>query len=255
MNASSKYSVAVEEYPGNMQDVKRPSAADADFHKRVWARPTEDYERFIRDIGFVAQDYVLDAGCGYGQWSAALSRVNKRVTGIDINPDRIGNVLSSPVARACGNLDVLSGDLENMPFESEIFDAVFCYSVVYSTDYNRSIAEIYRVLKPGGMLFVNTNDWGWYIKNLVVGHNDSPGFSSRLMAAQTILNTVEFRFKRTLKKGKNLVMPQSDFHRLLRRTGFEGIQQGPFSEQLFVPSNWYAMRAGYDTLCFKRALT
>lgn len=251
MDAISEPSIALEEYLANVQDMKRLSAADFDFLKRVWKRPLEDYERFICDIGIVANDDVLDAGCGFGQWSVALSRANRRVTGIDFDSERITIASNAPLARACENLKILEGDLENMPFENEAFDAVFCYSVIYSTDYKRSIAEIYRVLKPGGKLFVNTNDWGWYIKNLFVTHNDSPGFSSRLMATQTILNTLRFGITGSRRKGGNLVMPQADFHRFLMRTGFEEIQSGPFSKQAFVPSDWHSLRAGYDTICVK----
>ena len=45
-------------------------------------------ERLI-GIGFNEKGKVLDAGCGYGQWSMALECLNNYVTGVDIEPKRI----------------------------------------------------------------------------------------------------------------------------------------------------------------------
>lgn len=97
--------------------------------------------------------YVLDAGCGTGGLLAFL-RDNVRhldITGIDA---------SEHAVRQCHErgLNTVSHDsVHALPFADEEFDAVLSIDVLYHADVeeNLALAEMSRVLRPGGVLLLN----------------------------------------------------------------------------------------------------
>lgn len=103
----------------------------------------------------------LDIGCSWGRWSIAAARVGYAVSGIDPNP---AAVLAARRVAAQLDLDVdyRSGSSQVIPFADETFDVVFSYSVLQHLAKERvraTIAEIDRVLKPGGLMMVQMPNW------------------------------------------------------------------------------------------------
>lgn len=146
---------------------------------------TLDYYRSRIDyLGLSGLDRVLDAGCGMGQWALALSEFNNQIEGVDLNQGRInvGKKLIQNSGRE--NISLKQGSIEELPFSSNSFDAVFCYGVFMFTDMPRTLAEFNRVLKPGGKLYVNANSYGWYVHLL----RDVPW--NRRPAIGIIMNTL-----------------------------------------------------------------
>jgi len=102
---------------------------------------------------------VLDAGCGYGRNLVYLLRVGCEVFALDANPDGVEQVRQLAVSLGtnlpAGNFQV--GVIERMPFPDAFADVVICSSVLhFSRDddhFDMMISELWRVLKPGGMLF------------------------------------------------------------------------------------------------------
>lgn len=118
------------------------------------------------------RDCVLDAGCGSGRTTIALSRVlgNGRVTALDrFNADYIddgGRALLSRNLRISGLLDrvdVMPGDLTAMPFPDGAFDGAVSTHVVDHLGKNKAkaLGELHRVLKPGGRLLLALWVPGW----------------------------------------------------------------------------------------------
>jgi SAM-dependent methyltransferase len=93
---------------------------------------------------------VLEVSCGHGGGASYLTRTLQpaRYTALDLNP--VGIRFCQQRHRVT-NLDFVQGDAENLPFESNTFDAVInveashCYP-----DFPRFLAEVARVLRPGG---------------------------------------------------------------------------------------------------------
>ncbi len=99
---------------------------------------------------------VLDVGCGRGigvqllleQFGAA------HVHGLDLDPDQIGRAKKRLAARFDERFTLGVGGVECLPFESEMFDAVFDFGMLHHVPvWQQGLAEIERVLKPGGRFF------------------------------------------------------------------------------------------------------
>jgi SAM-dependent methyltransferase len=91
---------------------------------------------------------VLDLGCGPGWYLHALSQVaDVRLTAIDRDPERVA------AAAALGVADVHLGDAQRLPFPDARFDRVLFTEVLeHLPDDAAALAEVARVLRPGGVL-------------------------------------------------------------------------------------------------------
>ena len=102
---------------------------------------------------------VLDAGCGYGRNLVHLLRERCEIFAVDADADGIEHVRQISAALGTGlpaeNFEV--GLIEKMRFPNEFADVVICNSVLhFSRDeehFRAILAELWRVLRPGGMLF------------------------------------------------------------------------------------------------------
>jgi SAM-dependent methyltransferase len=91
---------------------------------------------------------VLDVGCGTGALTRDLGALG-RVVGVDSAPEAIAFARR----RAPGPLCV--GSVEQLPFRGARFDAVAAVDVVEHVDDARALAEIARVLVPGGVALIH----------------------------------------------------------------------------------------------------
>ena len=102
---------------------------------------------------------VLDAGCGYGRNLVHLLRQGCEVFALDEDRQGVEHVRQLAASLECGlpaeNFQV--GLIERMPFADGFADVVMCNSVLHfardEEHFRQMLGEMWRVLRPGGMLF------------------------------------------------------------------------------------------------------
>ncbi|WP_076478828.1 class I SAM-dependent methyltransferase [Williamsia sterculiae] len=141
----------------------------AGFYERAW-RPaftrlfslggeaTADVDReLVEHLGRPGERRILDVACGPGNYTA---RLGERLTGDGccIGLDFSAPMLRQAVADNSGErVAYVRGDAHRLPFPDDSFDAVVCLAALYLIpDPKVVIAELMRVLQPGGEIAVFT---------------------------------------------------------------------------------------------------
>jgi SAM-dependent methyltransferase len=102
---------------------------------------------------------VLDAGCGYGRNLVYMLREGCEVFALDANTEGVEHVraLAAELAPALPAENFQVGVIEKLPWADGLADVVICNSVLhFARDEQHFLAmveELWRVLRPGGMLF------------------------------------------------------------------------------------------------------
>lgn len=194
---------------------------DAGFLRRVYSGGLDKYKKRLARIGFVEKGRILDAGCGFGQWTLAMAQTSKQAIGMDINSERVSVAFQLASTNGCTNVEFRQATLEDIPYPEETFDAIFCYSVLYLTDYRKVFKEFFRILKKGGDLYICTNGPGWYLYNIIAGPNPSIDFCPRWYGLQTFWNTLIRKRNGLSPRTGARVMAPSTTRRTLHKSGFE----------------------------------
>jgi SAM-dependent methyltransferase len=105
-------------------------------------------------LGLKPGERVLDCPCGYGRHMDVLRRLFPDISGLDLDRDCLLRALEyNP------DLRVMRGDMRDMPFRSESFDAALNLfnSFGYFSDLENEmvLSEFSRVLRPGGGLLID----------------------------------------------------------------------------------------------------
>lgn len=89
-------------------------------------------------------EFVLDLGCGDGQLTQRLAATGAHVLGVDASADMVA------AARERG-IEAEQANAELLPFHDATFDAVFSNAALHWVrDHESMLAQVHRVLKPGG---------------------------------------------------------------------------------------------------------
>jgi SAM-dependent methyltransferase len=152
----------------------------------------------FRQIPLRAGMRVLDAGCGSGRHLCEPFRTpGVDVAGVDLNRDDLGKAkgfLSLMAKEQKGRWLVAQADVTKLPFADCSFDVVICSEVLEHIKDNRTaVAELVRVLKPGGDLVVTVpRFWPericWAISR---AYHREPGGHIRIYRKQELMDLLE----------------------------------------------------------------
>ncbi len=134
---------------------------------RQWSRDyrTDDNERFYEQAFDLIVDTlkpepgatILDAGCGSCAHSVRLARRGFKVHAVDFSESALN--MAQQFVRAKGVQDRITLGRESLlelSFPDESFDYVLCWGVLmHIPEVDRAVAELARVLKPGGALVIS----------------------------------------------------------------------------------------------------
>jgi ubiquinone/menaquinone biosynthesis C-methylase UbiE len=149
------YNNAYGNYGADVYRDVRVETYGEDFGQTSWVTNEESAE--IPQLLALSRDsYVLELGCGSGGYALHLAvRIGCRIVGLDINESGVHN--ANQLAQAAGLASLVSFQQadasKNLPFDEETFDAAFSNdSLCHVPERLGVLAEIFRVLKPGGRI-------------------------------------------------------------------------------------------------------
>jgi ubiquinone/menaquinone biosynthesis C-methylase UbiE len=126
-------------------------------------------------------EYLLDIGCASGRQCFILADKCRKVIGTDISKIFVEKAWEHSNRIKSNNVFLLVSDIENIPFPSNYFDKVLCSEVFeHILRPKKAIEEIFRVLKPGGILVISTPNMNgegtlWKrFKRIITGKKFSP---------------------------------------------------------------------------------
>lgn len=128
--------------------------------RKDWGKyPPEELIRFFARHFYSSPDRskvrALDLGCGFGSASWYLAREGFSVTSID-RSRTVLEMLSQRLRQEELELDLLAGEVLELPFKEKSFDVVIdlrCFMCLDWATARSAVAEAHRVLKPGGLFF------------------------------------------------------------------------------------------------------
>jgi len=104
------------------------------------------YEKFKTYLNDCPHPRLLDVGCAQGHEVREFIALGIDAEGVEINPRKVkaGRTLFP-------DIKMRSGNVETLDYPADSFDLVYCRNVVFATDPKKSLPELERVLRPGGI--------------------------------------------------------------------------------------------------------
>jgi SAM-dependent methyltransferase len=167
-------------------------------HIRPWMNPYKFpwiMERIDREAKGLSGKHLLEIGCGMGYDALEFLRRGVRVTAIDLTESAVRLTKKHFEVEGVHAEGVQVGNALALPFADETFDAVWSNGVLHATgDTRRAIAEVRRVLKPGGRAiishFYRRPSWMWTIHRLgrepIEAHDSDPPVNEFYTEAQVL---------------------------------------------------------------------
>jgi SAM-dependent methyltransferase len=174
--------------------------------------PSEHVVRFLKNLDHLDPGYALDIGCGVGRHLALLEAFGYRAFGVDSSWHAVKH--AEAVMADNRERRVWRGDMGNLGEHlnrEDFFDVVLAYGVFYygtRDDMAAAIAEMHRVMRPGGHGFVKTRSiHDWRASGIPEGEPEH-GMPMTFLAKDEIENvyaafsTVTFEATATSTKGR-----------------------------------------------------
>jgi SAM-dependent methyltransferase len=147
--------------------VQRQRAWTPDTRFGAWFQNTSVWRRYVVALALDGFEellggepprarVLLDAGCGAGSaFEEITARFRPaRILGVDIDPQQLAHARQSAARCGCP-VELQRADLRRLDLRSESVDVVLCHQVLHHvTDQAAVLAELRRVLRPGGLLLV-----------------------------------------------------------------------------------------------------
>ncbi len=137
-----------------------------DFYKelgadKLAARKTEEHTK--KELAYLKKyinkkQTIFDLACGYGRFTIPLAKQGYNVQGIDISPNLIEKARKNAKKERL-KINFQIGDMRKLNYKNNSFDAIICMWSAFNElsneiDQIRALKEMLRVLKKGGLAFL-----------------------------------------------------------------------------------------------------
>jgi len=115
------------------------------------------------DTHFPPGSRILEAGCGVGAQTVplAINSPQAMITAVDISESSAGEARRRVAAQGLANVQVLQGDINNLPFRPESFDHLFiCFVLEHLSHPVEALRILMNFVKPGGTITAIEGDHG-----------------------------------------------------------------------------------------------
>lgn len=111
----------------------------------------------------LAGERILDMGCGNGSYTERLADGFDRVAGVEVEEQRLDEFRARVAARPdADRFDLRLESAEALSDPDETYDAVIAIETLeHVVDHGRAAAEAFRVLRPGGALYITVPNRGF----------------------------------------------------------------------------------------------
>ena len=186
-------------------------------------------EDVVAEVGFAKGAEILDAGCGSGNLTRLLIDAGYRVQAVDASTGMLERA-----SRKCPEASCMLVDLDRtLPFHDRSFDAVTCSNVLYSLpNPERTLAELERVLRPGGRLVVTNPQPLFSMRKILDHHWANQGWFGRarflaLVPSLVVLTAFNLLILRQFKNRKFHFYSQPELESLFDKMGYQSVTVRP----------------------------
>ena len=145
-----------------------------------YRRKLQPPEKIIQRSGIRKGMRVLEVGCGSGAYTTFVARVvggGGKVYALDIQPEMLQQLqskLAKPENEDIRNIELINSSAYELPFDDDSLDLVYMVTVLQEIpDRNKTLQQVRRVLKPGGILSVTEwlpdPDYPWKSTTIKIG--------------------------------------------------------------------------------------
>ena len=135
--------------------------------RRDWLKPESEVKEIAELLGNIGASTVMDLGCGIGRHSLFLASLGYSVFALDGSNAGV-DFARSLAQKQMRPIHFVTGLMTDLPCADESFDYLLAWNVIYHGNRDvvqRSLSEIHRVLRPGGifqgtMLSKNNHHFG-----------------------------------------------------------------------------------------------
>jgi ubiquinone/menaquinone biosynthesis C-methylase UbiE len=185
------------------------------FDDLMRTRSAAEYADFVLpSVG--PTDRVIDVGCGPGSITLGLARAAGHATGVDVDDAEFADARAYATEHGIANVEFVEGSVYELDVPDASYDVCTLFSMMETLDDPlAALAEVCRVLKPGGLLGASSIEYG----GLILRGPDEP----------LLRRFYDLRLQIYAAQGDVHIHRGSELRGLLLRAGFEQVEAGTAS--------------------------